>query len=107
MIAGSRSISTGDLLRLFADEDRRRVVSHLAETADGSATVADLAVALETDPPASGASPQEMAVALHHRHLPKLDAAGVVAYDADEEVVHYRASDRVERLLRFVDDELA
>lgn len=107
MITGSRSISTDELLRLFADEDRRRVVECLAETEDGSATVADLAVALETDPPEPGARPEEMALALHHRHLPKLDAAGVVDYDPDRQLVRYRASERVERLLDFVADELA
>lgn len=107
MITDSRSIPTGELLRLVADEDRRQVVEYLAETEDGSATVADLAVVLETDSPAPGARPEEMAIALNHRHLPKLDEAGVVDYDPDRELVRYLASERIERLLAFVADELA
>jgi DNA-binding transcriptional ArsR family regulator len=107
MITDSRSIPTGELLRLVADEDRRQVVEYLAETEDGSATVADLAVVLETDSPAPGARPEEMAIVLNHRHLPKLDEAGVVDYDPDRELVRYLASERIERLLAFVADEQA
>lgn len=89
--------------RLFdalADE-RRRVVLDCLAGADAPMAVEDLArqvaarrrwgeePAGRSDPPADAV--HRVHVSLHHAHLPKLDDAGLVEYDPDEQVVRAAA----------------
>ncbi|MFC5366347.1 DUF7344 domain-containing protein [Salinirubrum litoreum] len=76
-----------DILR----NDRRRfVIEHLKQSS-GRATVGSLADQLASEE--SGESPppknvrQSVYVSLHQTHLPRLDEAGVVAYDPDSKEV--------------------
>lgn len=73
-----------------ASVERRRAVVTALESLDGPRERADLArevAAREADgEPATGAV-EEVAVALHHVHLPKLERAGLLEYDADEGTV--------------------
>lgn len=55
----------------------------LSRTADA---VVD-ALAARTDPTAVAVDATTLELQLHHTHLPKLDAAGVLAYDAAERTV--------------------
>jgi predicted transcriptional regulator len=65
--------------RLLSDENRRLVLATLAET--GPTTLLALAEAVSNGKSVPQ-SVDETAVKLHHVHLPMLDDAGVIAYDA-------------------------
>lgn len=76
---------TDDRLRsLLADPVRRAVVRHFVEHSTGE-SFDGLARATMADIGASGtADARALRLALHHVHLPKLAAAGVLTYDAGE-----------------------
>lgn len=73
-----------------ASVERRRAAMTVLESRDGPQERADLArevAALEADgEPAIGAV-EAVEVALHHVHLPKLERAGRLEYDAEEGMV--------------------
>lgn len=86
----ARSLET--IATLLSDARRRHVLEVLAER-DSRILLRDLAAAVasregETQPDDdSPATTHEIAAGLHHVHLPKLDRAGVVDYDARANVV--------------------
>ncbi|MFB6130573.1 MAG: hypothetical protein ABEJ28_07110 [Salinigranum sp.] len=102
-----RSQGFGDLLEaaaafesdvsLFADRRRRELLAELIDRGEPMG-VEELALVLRAN--ASGtpeeadagcvAGADEVRVSLHHVHLPKLDAAGVVDYDHERGTVTYR-----------------
>lgn len=75
--------STDIALSVLADEYRRLAVEALFER-EGPISVADLAAAVADRHPdeRSRSSETEIATALHHAHLPKLDDADLVDYDS-------------------------
>ena len=80
--------STDIALSLLADEYRRLAVEALFGR-EGPLSLVDLAAAVadrHPDEPA-GRSETEIATALHHGHLPKLDDADLVDYDPRSETV--------------------
>lgn len=85
-----RGVSEGDEWDdvLAHDPDgRRRSVLTILESRGGSLGRADLAhevAAREADGEPSTETVEEVLVTLHHVHLPKLEAAGLVEYDAAE-----------------------
>lgn len=87
-------LSTDAVVDLLAAEPRRRVIAALADTDDGRASVQDLLDAV------APACERRFAVALHHNHLPKLEAHDVVERDGDS--VHYLGSPRLEAHLDLV-----
>lgn len=80
----------GPPLDAFADERRRSVLA-LVETESGPVPRAQLAKAIATGdgPGSTQSSVRAVEIDLHHHHLPKLAAAEVVEYDADEGTVTY------------------
>ncbi|WP_092887643.1 DUF7344 domain-containing protein [Halopelagius inordinatus] len=80
--------STDDYLAVLGDPNRRVVVGVLAET-DRPISISSLAreVAAETQNASPDAKIAQTKLSLHHNHLPKLDAAGVVTYDSEERLV--------------------
>jgi len=93
---------------LLADPVRREVLYHLADADETSVAVSSLAEAVvrEGEPGASdesGASgARSLAVELHHAHLPKLEAHGVVAYDPERRTVRYRSRPWLDEWLEHV-----
>ncbi|WP_436909235.1 DUF7344 domain-containing protein [Halosimplex marinum] len=85
----------GELSRLFgglSDRDRRLVCYYLREHGSASVgTLADLVTGwVEAGPgPNESVDHGDVRVGLHHVHLPALDAAGLVAYDADAGTVTF------------------
>ncbi|MDS0477148.1 helix-turn-helix domain-containing protein [Natrinema sp. 1APR25-10V2] len=71
------------VLLALAHPLRREVVDHLRERDDETVTVAQLAEHL--DDTQEGDSPATSA--LHHRHLPKLQAGGFLEYDIRSETI--------------------
>lgn len=85
--ASTRSLD--EHLAVLGDEHRQAVIEVLAEE-DRSVGLSSLAqsVAAEVGDASSGTlTPRDVErakVELHHQHLPKLDAAGVLEYDTEE-----------------------
>lgn len=79
-------------LEALADESRRHVLSSLCE-ADGPVSLTELAVDLadaERDPATVAADEDPVRrreIELYHRHVPKLDEAGLVDFDVDRRTV--------------------
>lgn len=72
------SPSTNEALRALASRDRRRLLAALGErTEQGEALSVQEAV------PAGRRDPEAFRAELHHRHLPRLEAAGLVEWDRD------------------------
>lgn len=97
-----------ELLSVVSDPRRRSVLRYLSEYDDGEAGVDELAARLRADRDRRGgpAGTNGERITLEHVHLPKLAEAGVVTYDADEGTVRYHHHESVEKLLRFVAEEL-
>ena len=89
---------------VLADARRRRVLYFLVEEADGTATPAEIAACLfENEPPTVSDSPETVLADLHHRHLPKLEASGLIAREGDSGSVEYLGNPLVEECLRLAD----
>ncbi len=80
-----------DVLDALADKHRRIVLTTLYRT-DERMSPTDIAIEVAETVRGDGdaaVSVEAVLRDLHHVHLPKLAAAGLVAYDADEETVTY------------------
>jgi hypothetical protein len=92
--------------RALASQTRRRVLDVLRD-ADGEWSLSELATVLagwEATTSGGMATPDARArieVELHHRHLPRLDAANLASYDASSKTVTPEPlDDAVERVVR-------
>jgi hypothetical protein len=91
------------VFEVLADEERRDICRFLVSEAPGVVTVDEIANALtehETER-------ERLAIHCHHRHLPKLDEAGLIEYDPRSNAVRYWGQPTVEKWLdhtRHVDD---
>jgi DNA-binding transcriptional ArsR family regulator len=81
---------------LLADRRRRAVVEVLRAAPRGVVEFSELVDAVAVD---GDGDPEALASTLYHRHLPKLDDAGVVEFDREEGVVSYDPHPLVERCL--------
>lgn len=93
-----------DTLAVLADWQRRRVLRHLLDGAGGTTTTDEL-VALISDQ--GSGDPEQVRHRLHHVHLPKLAARGLVTYDPDSGTVTYSPDPTVERILASLDGGVA
>ena len=83
-------ISTERALKLLTKPQRRQILRQVAETPDG--TPVDQ-LKTQVEPAAStrlhgGGSGELEGIELHHLHLPKLQDAGVIEYDASQGTVY-------------------
>jgi DNA-binding transcriptional ArsR family regulator len=105
-----RNHSLDERLRLVADQHRRRVIHHLRQEANGATTFDDLVDQVrERAPDAKNGPPQdrdELAIQLHHTHLPKLADAGVVEYDHRSGAVRYDPDEQVETVLDSLSEDV-
>lgn len=90
-----------DRLALLADHDRRVLVSTLIAGETDRVQVAQLVEALSREH-ADGRSPEQIQLRLHHRHLPRLQKAGVLTYDDDSAEVLYHGDALLEACLSSV-----
>lgn len=75
-------------------DDRRREILAIVTSQNGAVTREALARKLarrETDKQPAKSLIEDIEVQLHHRHLPKLDQAGLVEYDLGDATVEHRA----------------
>lgn len=85
------------MFELLADQRRRLALHHLVEEETGELDeIADaVCSSIESDPP-------EVAMTLHHTHLPKLDEAGIIEYDPRSAMARYYDHDLLEGILDWV-----
>lgn len=79
-------LPTETALQLLADQQRQRVVRLIAEADDGT-TVAQLEQALDGSASRAAERSNGRFIQLRHVHLPKLQQASVIVYDADRGTV--------------------
>lgn len=94
------------VLRLLAPERRRAVMRALMEEPNATHRVDDIvSVIQETydDIGESGSNYSYLRSSLHHMHLPKLDDADVVEYDAADGTVQYRGDPHIEQWVDQID----
>ena len=95
-----------EVFAVLADWRRREVSRFFVETGAETASVDDLALLVagcrpgdaEGPPPAHG----DLVAALEERHLPRLDAVGVIDYDPRSGTVRYRGQPTLEKWLEHV-----
>ena len=75
---GTSIAEPDDLFDTLANADRRFVLAHLSQRETGP-TLGSLAAALAAK--SDELPDKEARIALHHVHLPKLEAAGLLEYD--------------------------
>jgi glycine cleavage system regulatory protein len=106
LLDGPPETTLDEQLELLADRDRRVVLATLLEHGDERLPVGVLTDVVARSRP-EAVSEQTVLTALHHVHLPKLDCANVIEYDAEASLVTYRGDERLEHCLgaiRPVDD---
>ena len=89
-------------LGLLSDGNRRVVLEYLRDRPDHGASFEELVTHLSRRAAMVEERDQRSArfeIALHHRHLPKLDDHGLLDYDGRSGAVRYHPNERVERLL--------
>ena len=102
MTTTTRTLTTDTALRLLADQQRRKVLRHVAD-GNGTTTADQLVDSLFTDTSPlvdQGPTRDQLAINLHHIHLPMLEEAGVIEYPPESEAIQYRSIDIVEELLQ-------
>lgn len=107
--SGSTELAVHETLPLLANDERYRLVRYLIEQTPRTVTVDQVAEALVTrsgDSPAGpGSDPLEsIRIAVVHRHVPKLEAAGVITYRAESGTLEYHRDPTLESLVRCIED---
>jgi hypothetical protein len=88
---------------VLADDDRRRVCLYLTREDPEAITVEEIVAAVAEDCP--DAEQERLAIDLHHRHLPKLSAAGIIDYDPRSNTARYWGQPTVEKWARHVREQ--
>ena len=100
--------TTDKLLSLLAEECRREIVRHLSRNSTSAVSLDELVSEISNTVADSGEGDSPTAdtlrIELHHKHLPKLDAMGILDYDPRSHTVRYQGSTDVEALLRAVEE---
>ncbi|WP_256300412.1 DUF7344 domain-containing protein [Haloarchaeobius salinus] len=103
MLTKTHTVPDSDVFAILSNQRRRHTLEYLRRHDDGVA-LRDLAEAIATVESGESPAPRDVRhtvyVSLHQTHLPMLDAAGVLAYDADRKLVELLDSARdVERYM--------
>lgn len=101
--------SIDNYLELIANEHRREIIRLLRGEGDSETTVDALLDHLcRDDGPNTGPSQdrKQLSLRLHHIHLPKLAAQGVIEYDPSAGTVRYRPDGSLETVMDSVPADL-
>lgn len=107
---GDTTLSTLDpLLSILRDPLRRRTVLFCASASDRMLEFDDLVdhLARGDGQSAEARTREEIAIDLHHRHLPKLAEAEVIEFDPHSGIIRYLGSDKLERWTQRIDSEVS
>jgi hypothetical protein len=97
---GDVSLSLDTALEILANHDRRAIIEYLRDTSDHTATIDELAnylVSQKAERASEHPGRDHLQTTLHHVHVPKLVDSGLIDYDARNQEIRYRGSDRLER----------
>ncbi len=101
------SLST--CLALVADRRRRRLLEHLRHNGNSEVQIDGPVDRLYHAGSAAAddrqVSRDELAIQLHHSHLPKVADHGVVEYDQERGTVGYRSDEQIESVLDGLPEE--
>ena len=95
-------LSRAECLELLASKRRQTLLELLASSVDDVHSLESLATAvtqIEQGVDLAARPSPRVCLFLHHVHLPKLEAADIVEYDSQRNVVAYTGTRRVEQLL--------
>jgi len=96
-------------LTLVADRRRRRLLEHLRDNGNSEFQIDDLVDQLYQAGPTAGDDQQmsrdELAIQLHHSHLPRLADHGVVEYDHDYGTIEYHPDKQIGAVLDGLSEE--
>lgn len=96
-----REYTTEEIDQRFAllDKYERRCIIHLLQEAEADrVSVSDVVSHLQRQDSTSDEH-DELAVDLHHNHLPQLDTVGAVEYDPNSETIRYNGDEFIEALI--------
>lgn len=97
----ANSTQIDDLHRLLANRHRRAVLAYFRDSEADVASVTEIADEI-SDPNEGDA--EDTRLHLHHEALPRLDAAGVLAYDSRTTTVRYQGAPNIELLKESVEE---
>lgn len=109
MTQETQTISTETALRVVADPCRRSILSQLIDSEETMVTMDTLVdrISPENPPPkTTGTHADPQLIDVQHIHLPKLEDANLIEYDPRAKIIRYTPNERVERVLRFVTEDL-
>lgn len=99
--------ATDAVIDALSHRHRRTVLRTVAGNGQGATSVATLTDAVAdvaaSDRRSDGEHRQRIRIALHHRHLPKMDDAGLVRYDAEAGRVQPTLDESEQGLLESID----
>lgn len=98
------------ILQLVADRRRRQAMQQLRHEATGRMTITDLVNRMRTGGPVADDQTthrEQLAIQLHHAHLPKLAEYGVVDFDPVNGTVRYQPDEQIEAALDSLPDPLS
>ncbi|WP_224448276.1 DUF7344 domain-containing protein [Haloprofundus salilacus] len=104
-----QTVSTETALRVVADPCRRSILSQLIDTEETMVTINALVdhISPENPPPKTTATHADsLLIDVQHIHLPKLEDVNLIEYNPHTKMIRYNSNERVERVLRFVTEEL-
>lgn len=96
----TNALPVSTVFGVLADERRRHVLYYLIEDADGTAETSEIADHLGSVlPEPAGTDPDAVLAELHHRHLPKMEDAGLLEYEVSGGTIRYLGDPLVEDCL--------
>lgn len=103
----SKAVATDAVVDALSHRHRRTVLRAVVQNERGATSVATLTDAVadvaSSDTLSDGEHRQRILIALHHRHLPKMDDAGLVRYDTEAGRVQPTLDESEQGLLESID----
>ena len=96
------SLSLNAILEVLAHHHRREILRLLKEDPDHTANIGDIISHLinhEANRTGERPGRDQIEIAVHHTHLPKLTSAGIVEYDTRSKELRYWHHENLEDLL--------
>lgn len=96
-------------LRLVADPCRRSILTQLTHNEETVVTTDTFVDRINPENPplkTTGTHTDSLLIDVQHIHLPELEDVNLIEYDPRTKMIRYTPDERVERVLRFVTEEL-
>lgn len=105
----SHDVSTEKALNLLADARCRSILARLIDCEDNTVSLDTLVTQIAPDNPPPAIRDADhlkpLLIDLHHRHLPRLEDAGLIEYDARSKTICYHPNEDIEKLHQFITSE--